>query len=921
MAENIDIGTFTFDSASVEKSLKETKDAVYELTEQQKDLRRDKRELEKAIQAEIKVQKTLIKTSDEQSEEYQKAEKNIKSLNKKKRELYDNEQKTNEELKTSKKEQKDLQKIMGSLTDKNGKRISSIEAVNNALERENRTINETRQSNKELLQLRNELDLTTDEGIETMERLNDKLNENNQAVKENVSGYEQQKINIGNYEGAVEGALGPLGEFVQMSQEAGGVLPLVSAGLSSAKTALIGFTKAAITFIATPIGIVIAALAAGFLLVQNALNRSEDASNKLSKAMAPLSALFNKILSALEPLGGFLIDGIVEGFELAEKAVSTFLNTATIGLAALGFDEAAKGVQNFKNEIEETAAAGLELAEAEAELTKAQRLQRLAQLEYQKEAEEYRQIRDDENKTIQERISANEELGNVLNRQVKEERRLAEQALLVANLRIAQEGSTKETLDAQAEALTEIADIEERITGQRSEQLVNRNSLEKEGLELIKERQAQAIEASEQELELFLAQQGFREKSAEEQLAIARQTRDKEIAIQEEKFETKQINQTQYEAAIINIKNEFLEEQRDLAIENAEAERDALLESIEKRKTDYKEFTQERLDFEIQNSQDILEEDKRLADLQFEEGAINEQEYQDKIQEIRNESRERETEAKLLFDEANKERELIDLENERILADERLESDFERRAAELERQKQQEIASAEDSGAKISLINKKYANEQEKIEREKERAKRQMYADTLGSLASILGEQTKAGKAVALAQALINTYQGISAGVALGFPAAIPAVAAATATGFAAVKNITQTKVPQAAKGRLIKGNTHSKGGEIIEAEDGEPILTRKSFKMFPQLISDINVAGGGIPLAARGRVAGNSVNNSIVQNRIMQSIDMNVFAESIGESVREGALQGSSTGTLQGSQQGITNLSERRQIQKENAF
>jgi len=155
----------------------------------------------------------------------------------------------------------------------------------------------------------------------------------------------------------------------------------------------------------------------------------------------------------------------------------------------------------------------------------------------------------------------------------------------------------------------------------------------------------------------------------------------------------------------------------------------------------------------------------------------------------------------------------------------------------------------------------------------------------------------------------------------LGFPAAIPAVAAAAATGFAAVKNITQTKVPQAAKGRLIKGDTHSKGGEIIEAEDGEPILTRKSFKMFPQLISDINVAGGGIPLAARGRVAGNSVNNSIVQNRIMQSIDMNVFAESIGESVREGALQGSSTGTLRGSQQGITNLSERRQIQRENAF
>jgi hypothetical protein len=48
---------------------------------------------------------------------------------------------------------------------------------------------------------------------------------------------------------------------------------------------------------------------------------------------------------------------------------------------------------------------------------------------------------------------------------------------------------------------------------------------------------------------------------------------------------------------------------------------------------------------------------------------------------------------------------------------------------------------------------------------------------------------------------LINTYQGISAGVKLGFPAAIPAVALAAATGFSAVKNIIATKVPGASSG------------------------------------------------------------------------------------------------------------------------
>mgnify|MGYP006896875200 CR=1 FL=1 len=72
----------------------------------------------------------------------------------------------------------------------------------------------------------------------------------------------------------------------------------------------------------------------------------------------------------------------------------------------------------------------------------------------------------------------------------------------------------------------------------------------------------------------------------------------------------------------------------------------------------------------------------------------------------------------------------------------------------------------------------------------------EMAQSLAGSIATALGSQSKVGKAAAVAQALINTYQGISAGVKLGYPAAIPAVAAAAATGFAAVKNIVSTQLP-----------------------------------------------------------------------------------------------------------------------------
>jgi hypothetical protein len=69
-------------------------------------------------------------------------------------------------------------------------------------------------------------------------------------------------------------------------------------------------------------------------------------------------------------------------------------------------------------------------------------------------------------------------------------------------------------------------------------------------------------------------------------------------------------------------------------------------------------------------------------------------------------------------------------------------------------------------------------------------------ANTAGILADVAGKETAAGKALAVAQALINTYQGISAGVKLGYPAAIPAVLAASVTGFKAVKSIIGVKVP-----------------------------------------------------------------------------------------------------------------------------
>src|SRR5690606_11677396 len=111
-------------------------------------------------------------------------------------------------------------------------------------------------------------------------------------------------------------------------------------------------------------------------------------------------------------------------------------------------------------------------------------------------------------------------------------------------------------------------------------------------------------------------------------------------------------------------------------------------------------------------------------------------------------------------------------------------------------------------------------------------------------------------------------------------------------------------------------------GGIPIEAEGGEPILTKKAFQLFPNLISDINVAGGGIPLAARGAIVGSTASkNANIQSRLLQDANNTGMAEMVAQAVREGSMEGSAIGSMQGSQEGFIGLSENRTVQQASSF
>jgi hypothetical protein len=138
-------------------------------------------------------------------------------------------------------------------------------------------------------------------------------------------------------------------------------------------------------------------------------------------------------------------------------------------------------------------------------------------LQYQREAELQRQIRDDVSLTIEERQAANKALGEILDEQSQEELKLANKRLELALL---EQSINKDSLDAEIEVINaqkEIAEIRERITSQKSEQLTNENSLLQENID--KQQEKNEAEAEEARI------------AAERQLQIARELADSRIAL------------------------------------------------------------------------------------------------------------------------------------------------------------------------------------------------------------------------------------------------------------------------------------------------------------------------------------------------------------------------------------------------------
>lgn len=412
----------------------------------------------------------------------------------------------------------------------------------------------------------------------------------------------------------------------------------------------------------------------------------------------------------------------------------------------------------------------------------------------------------------------------------------------------------------------------------------------KKALELQKEASEQSIKQAQLELAEYI-------RINAEKLKDEKRLTSEKLKLQNEylkEIEKKQLDILSQEQAlkekVLQVKIDELNKKKSLNNNEKQELKNLTVELANIRE----EFAQKRISIEENTQKQIAENDKTFEKQRVEDEKLSKAiEFQQKILDL-------------------EEQGATEYEVKQAQAEEQKRTDLEK----LEEDRENGLISLENYDSKKQLIEEDYANKTKQINKEVEQSKIDGFSTVLGQMKSAFGEQTALGKASAIAETVINTYKSATSAYSslAGIPVVGPALGAAAASaaviaGLKSVQKITSVQTPKAQKGMLIQGKSHANGGVpiltpsgMIEAEGGEVIINKISSSLFRDVLSDINVAGGGVKFA-RGGVTGGKL--ASVQNRLKQGINNAELVDAVKTAVFEGSI----AGTQKGSQQGIGNL------------
>lgn len=234
---------------------------------------------------------------------------------------------------------------------------------------------------------------------------------------------------------------------------------------------------------------------------------------ELNKEIAITREELSQTGTAILDSGKMVINNLAEA---AGEVANTVVAVAT---------RVAKTVKNI--DIAKATAQAERLVELQKQAALADVQRQKIQLEFQNTQEQLRQLRDDEQKSLEERQKANDDLLASFQKQAELER--AQLNIKVAAASAEYEiTKTNENLVALKQAQLELTDLDERLQGQKSEALANQNSLLREQVDINKT-------IAETDQEIFEIQQNAQLELLDNEVARA----EKEIEIAQNVYNRK----------------------------------------------------------------------------------------------------------------------------------------------------------------------------------------------------------------------------------------------------------------------------------------------------------------------------------------------------------------------------------------------
>lgn len=963
MAEKIEIAEFSIDIEALTNAAAQTQKAIQEIRNEQKELVKDGKGADQAF-----VRNAV----------------NLRGLQKD----------YNAQL-----------KVLDQYINTSEKQISVQQRVDIALSREATTIEQLRAQNSELTKVRNQVNIETEEGQKQLAALNAQLDQNNALIKENVSDREQQVMSVGGYTDAIKEAFQNTGLFggalTDVKSAMATMSPIFSEITNQLRSISEGFTsgvkatkdmstaqKAAalttnavstalkllrVALIATGIGAIVVVV--GSLVAY--LTQTQEGIDKVNRVLVPLKQAFSELLGILGDLGKALFDAFSNPMDTI-KQLYNFVKGNLIdqfqafgkileGIFTLNFDLMKQGFtdlgDNIKGNIDGVANAfgsvvdrmgqaidrGKEIQQIQEQIEQAEIDMIYLQAETKKQLQELTLIRRDASKSDQERRAAIQEQHRLTADLVKEEEKILNLKVRQKELEVETGATTRADLKELAELRVERDSIDMKNNDIRLKTIERENNLRRSGEARAKKAQEDSLKRQNELLDLYIAEQGIRAQTLEQELEMEREVSNRKRDILDQELAAKKISQEKYNAEVLKLNNELLKRQAEISVENAQREMNAVDDRIAIERAVSQAVGIARVQEEQERFKELQAERARFEQIRFEQGVIDEHEYADAVAVIRRDGVIREAEfERQLRDARNKERldqMALDFETEMSALEAQTEERFALEGLRIEQQRERDLETARQRytdeamlAQAIMNINAAADNSILKMEEEKNNAVLQARAGLAGAISQLVGEETALGKAAALAQAAINTYLGVTNALAsLPPPASFIAAAATSAQGLASVAKIagigssvgsistpdsSGTEAAEIGAGVLNAVPPFAKGGVVkkgmgypIRRNNGDNILaTVRTGEVFLNKEQQAALGGDavfraiGVPGFAGGGLVGSS--STTVQSALFAGME-NQLADTIGKAVQQGAR----AGTEVGSRQGIFDLSTERYL------